>query len=89
MTNIISALVTSLGRQCNFTGAKTINGLIKFGLTTSHVWYQTVSRKKCETGNIFGYYSKIAEEAHVIDWTKFDNDREYMTMVSQSNMLDA
>ncbi len=38
---------------------------------------------------IFGYYSKIAEEAHVIDWAKFDNDRDYMAMVLQSNMLDA
>ena len=39
--------------------------------------------------HIFGYYSKIAEEAHVIDWGKFDNDRDYMANGLQSNMLDA
>lgn len=37
----------------------------------------------------FDYYSKIALEAHVVDWNRFHTDKKYKLLVLKSNELDA
>ena len=38
----------------------------------------------------FKWYSKVSEEAHVVDWERFDNDKQYRNdVVLYSNKLDA
>ena len=38
----------------------------------------------------FDYYSKIDESAHLVDWKRFDADKDYrVNIVLKSNMLDA
>lgn len=35
------------------------------------------------------WYSKISKEAHLVDWVRFNNDKEYRAMVLKSNSYDA
>jgi len=42
-----------------------------------------------EAGSRFDWYSKIALEAHIVDWERFETDDEYKAMVLLSNELDA
>ena len=40
-------------------------------------------------GGRFEWYSKLDEEAHIVDWKRFDVDEEYRNLVLKSNELDA
>lgn len=60
----------------NYVWAYDIAGLYQSGLEK-------------EASSRLPYYSKVAKEAHLVDWDRFNTDKEFRKLVLYSNELDA